>query len=134
MSAEEIKVLEEEIFRLGCKLRSTCTEREATATEAAGPARIHQEVILWTELNGDLRREGRPRLVVLHIPAVHGTATVALRFDDRGLEVSIANPVDPGIGAAPSSAQGNGFGLIGMRERIEAVGGTLVVDRASDGR
>lgn len=63
-----------------------------------------------------------------------GTATVSLRFDDRGLEVAITNPVDPGIGAASSGARGNGFGLIGMRERVEAVGGTLVVDCASDGR
>lgn len=48
-----------------------------------------------------------------------GSADITLRFDDHGLEVSVSNSINH---AAP---EGNGYGLIGMRERVEAVGGTL---------
>lgn len=50
-----------------------------------------------------------------------GSATVSLRFGGDGLEVTVANPVttlDP-------DDNHDGFGLIGMRERVEAVGGNL---------
>lgn len=56
-----------------------------------------------------------------------GQADVALRFSDQGLEIAVSNTIDP---AAPS---GNGFGLLGMRERIEAVGGTLIAEPSHDG-
>jgi signal transduction histidine kinase len=58
-----------------------------------------------------------------------GTASVALRFDDNGLHIAMSNPVgDAGNG------NGNGFGLIGMHERVEAVSGTLEAGLSADGR
>ena len=56
-----------------------------------------------------------------------GTAAVAQRFDDEALEIVVVNR------ARSEEASGNGYGLIGMRERLEAVGGELSIDR-TDGR
>jgi len=63
-----------------------------------------------------------------------GTAGVALRFDDRGLEIAVSNPAQGNTHAPAESVQGNGFGLIGMRERVEAVGGTFRAGPSDDGR
>ena len=56
-----------------------------------------------------------------------GTAAVAQRFDDEALEIVVVNR------ARSEEASGTGYGLIGMRERLEAVGGELSIDR-TDGR
>jgi PAS domain S-box-containing protein len=56
--------------------------------------------------------------------------TVRLRFDDHhfGLEVS-----DDGIGFDPTRArQGGGLGLRGIEERVQRIGGQLVVESAPD--
>lgn len=61
----------------------------------------------------------------------HGDATadVSLTFDSRRLTIVVSNPVS---GPAPDSGTGNGegFGLVGMRERAAAVGGTLSAARS----
>jgi signal transduction histidine kinase len=61
-----------------------------------------------------------------------GTASVALRFDDHGLDIVVSNPTDRAADGA--AASGNGFGLIGMRERVEAVGGTITAGTSVDDR
>lgn len=58
-----------------------------------------------------------------------GTASVTLRFDDDGLEIVVTNSVDD----ITSPASGSGYGLVGMRERVEAVGGTVEFGRVHDG-
>jgi len=55
-----------------------------------------------------------------------GHARVSLAFEPAWLSVEISNRIDSG------AASGNGFGLVGMRERVEAVGGSLVVDADPD--
>lgn len=57
-----------------------------------------------------------------------GTASITRRFDDDGLHIVVSNPIGDG------SRSGNGFGLIGMRERVEAVGGTIVANPSDGGR
>lgn len=56
-----------------------------------------------------------------------GQAEVAVRFDEHGVEIAVSNSIDR------SSPQGNGFGLVGMRERVEATGGTLTANQSADG-
>lgn len=58
-----------------------------------------------------------------------GRAHVALAYRDDGIHVVIENEV-AAVGRDDATA-GSGFGLIGMRERIHAVGGTI--DAAPDG-
>jgi len=56
-------------------------------------------------------------------------AAVTLTCDEDGVVLTIA---DDGCGFDPSSARGRGrcFGLLGMSERAEVLGGHLVVESA----
>ena len=57
----------------------------------------------------------------------NGQADVAVRFDEHGVEIAVTNSIDRAV------RQGNGYGLVGMRERVEAIGGTLTADQSADG-
>ena len=52
-----------------------------------------------------------------------GTARVVLRKEGGTLHVEVSNPVAAGVGTGSAS----GHGLIGMRERVAAAGGTLTI-------
>ncbi|HJS96705.1 MAG TPA: histidine kinase [Solirubrobacteraceae bacterium] len=58
------------------------------------------------------------------------TARVTLAYTEDELRVEIA---DAGRGRADGMPEGAGHGIIGMRERAEAVGGTLIAGAAPDG-
>lgn len=60
-----------------------------------------------------------------------GSATVSLRYDDEGLAVTVTNPTR--APASDGDARG-GYGLIGMRERLEGIGGTLQAASSDGGR
>jgi signal transduction histidine kinase len=66
--------------------------------------------------------------VVRHAPGA--TTTVTVRVHDRDLVVSVVNDEGP-EGTTPMRRAGRG--IIGMRERAEALGGTLEVDQRRDG-
>jgi signal transduction histidine kinase len=55
-------------------------------------------------------------------------ATVALRWQDDALEVEIS---DDGIGV--TATNGTGHGIVGMRERLALLGGSLTAGPAADG-
>jgi signal transduction histidine kinase len=59
----------------------------------------------------------------------HGTGTASLKVhpEDACLHIDIENPVDE-----LKRAEGSGFGLIGMRERVTAAGGTLDIGSRPD--
>jgi signal transduction histidine kinase len=58
-----------------------------------------------------------------------GSVTVVVAYGADGLDISVDNAV--GRDGRPG---GRGYGLLGMRERVGAVGGTLTAARTSDGR
>jgi signal transduction histidine kinase len=56
-----------------------------------------------------------------------GTVRVALRQDGDVVELRVENRV-----AAGPRAGGSGFGLVGMRERVQSAGGSLAVSNGDD--
>lgn len=64
----------------------------------------------------------------LNNAARHGTgkATIAIVFDDEALDLTVTNPAS----TASTPRPGGGHGLIGMKERVTLVGGSLDVERA----
>jgi signal transduction histidine kinase len=56
---------------------------------------------------------------------------VDLRMGEKDLEIRVANPLDGD--APPTEASGGGHGLIGMRERAAAVGGSLTAGAGDAG-
>ncbi|NUT32068.1 MAG: histidine kinase [Hamadaea sp.] len=54
-----------------------------------------------------------------------GTADVSIRFGDDRAMITVTNPVSPHAGVR----RGGGHGLVGMRERVTLLGGTLATTR-----
>lgn len=69
-------------------------------------------------------------LTNLHKHAPSAVARVRLAWEPHRLIVSVVN--DPPYRAAPAAA-GNGLGLIGMRERVAAIGGVLTTGALPEG-
>jgi signal transduction histidine kinase len=56
-------------------------------------------------------------------------ARVEIAFDDQGVTVTVENPTGGGVAGEPVA----GNGIVGMRERATALGGTLEARRGGDG-
>jgi signal transduction histidine kinase len=70
--------------------------------------------------------------VVLHAPEA-AEVTVTVQSGPPGVTVEVADDA-PASGTAPSwLARGGGYGLVGMRERVEALGGRLQAGSAPAG-
>jgi two-component system sensor histidine kinase UhpB len=64
-------------------------------------------------------RHGRPARIDIQVRRLSGTEVAAVIADD---------------GTLTGAAEGSGFGLIGMRERVAAAGGTLTIERGAGWR
>ena len=62
--------------------------------------------------------------VTLHAPGA-ANVTVSVTVDHSGVTVEVTDDAPAARAAAPWRAAGGGYGLVGMRERVEALGGTL---------
>jgi signal transduction histidine kinase len=58
-------------------------------------------------------------------------ADIHLRYDERYVEAAVANAATRA--PIPSAPPGSGTGLLGLRERVELLGGTLEAGRTPDG-
>ncbi|MER7460785.1 sensor histidine kinase [Micromonospora sp. NPDC126480] len=65
-----------------------------------------------------------------HKHAPRAAVAVRLRYDADGVTVEVS---DDGAGVAPTGPGGGGLGLLGMRERAEAVGGSFSAGPRPDG-
>ena len=65
--------------------------------------------------------------VVKHANASHATVTLWVKPSNDGVCITIE---DDGVGFDTNTASGSGIGLIGMRERVAAVGGWLKLTSA----
>ena len=64
--------------------------------------------------------------------APRGNVEVLLRYAENAAHLVVLNRVSPGIGSA-SGLPGGGFGLTGMKERAELLGGSLNAGPTPDG-
>ena len=104
--------------------RLTAESEVEAVVEVAGPLRA-----LPIEVETNLLRIGQEAInnAVKHAHA--NRIDVALNFDTRSVRLSVR---DDGRGFDPNGQIADGhFGLIGMRERAEQIGGVLTVDSAS---
>jgi signal transduction histidine kinase len=62
--------------------------------------------------------------------AAGATVSLALRFAERSVELTIDNAAS---GPSALADSGSGYGLQGMRERIELAGGSLIAGPTDDG-
>jgi signal transduction histidine kinase len=93
----------------------------ATAFEGGDVDRLRPEV------EQELYRVAQEALnnVLKHAHASRATVRLGIRADRAVLEV-----LDDGVGFEPGLRGGDGYGLPGMRERTERLGGTLAVESA----
>ncbi|MEU2514548.1 sensor histidine kinase [Streptomyces syringium] len=63
--------------------------------------------------------------VVRHAPGAETRVSVTVDADGSGLMVLVVNAAAPHADAPPLETSGTGHGLVGMRERVRLVGGTL---------
>ncbi|MEM9562846.1 MAG: histidine kinase [Actinomycetota bacterium] len=90
--------------------RVTGAPRPLTPSAEVAAYRVVQEALTNAHKHGD------------------GSAVVAQGFDADGMTIEVTNRVAPSGSAALDPS---GYGLVGMRERVDAVGGRLAVDEAS---
>ncbi|MEO5961309.1 MAG: PAS domain-containing sensor histidine kinase, partial [Opitutaceae bacterium] len=94
--------------RTGCTCTATAPQGESTLTRERATAvfRILQESLT------NIARHARATVVDVHLVEADGTVTLTVRDNGRGIsEAEIADP--------------RSIGLIGMRERVDAFGGTI---------
>jgi signal transduction histidine kinase len=58
---------------------------------------------------------------------------MTLRYDADGTRLMVSDHGSHAVEVNPRGLGGGGYGLTGMRERAELIGGSLVADRTLDG-
>ncbi|MCP2282436.1 Signal transduction histidine kinase [Promicromonospora umidemergens] len=119
-SLRELHTLVEQTRRAGQPVELT---EEGTPSESAGSAELVAHRVVQEALTNALKH-------------AHGSPTaVGVRYDDREITVEVstagASPQPAGVRQRP--AAGTGRGLVGLRERVDALGGEFGADRRADG-
>lgn len=112
-SLEQLPALVDEARATGQQVRAELAEGlELPPAKATALYRVAQEALT------NARRHGNQQPVLLRVQQVDGRAQLTVR-----------NGRHPGTPAT----SGSGLGLVGMRERVEATGGTLTTGLRADG-
>ncbi|MEU8015909.1 histidine kinase [Micromonospora parva] len=119
-SLRELCTLVEQTRRAGQPVELT---EEGTPSESAGSAELVAHRVVQETLTNALKH-------------AHGSPTaVRVRYDDREITVEVSTA---GVSPEPAAARqrpagGSGRGLVGLRERVDALGGEFSADRRADG-
>lgn len=118
----DLQALVEQTRQAGQPIELT---EEGTPSESAGSAELVAHRVVQEALTNALKH-------------AHGSPTaVGVRYDEREITVEISTagtgPEQARAGARPRSPGGSGRGLIGLRERVDALGGEFAADRGADG-
>ncbi|MBZ2196106.1 two-component sensor histidine kinase [Ruania sp. N2-46] len=125
-SLRELHTLVEQARRAGQPVELT---EEGTPSESAGSAELVAYRVVQEALTNALKHaQGSP-------------TAVGVRYDEREItvEVSTAGPISGpaaervGVGARLRPPDGSGRGLVGLRDRVDALGGEFGTDRRADG-
>lgn len=84
-----------------------------------------------TKVSQALVRAGQEAMTNAHKYAPGAPVRIALRYRPDRVELDVVNP--PADGVRPLATAGSGLGLVGMRERIALVGGTVLAGPEPDG-
>ncbi len=115
-----VGALRDEPAPLGDQLTKLCGQHQAAFSETGAPQRLDPPIVLG------LYRVVQEALtnVVKHAP--RATATVALRWSPAAVAVTVENEATESSAApTPLGGTGGGFGLRGIAERLELLGGTV---------
>jgi signal transduction histidine kinase len=121
-SLRELHTLVEHTRRAGQPVELT---EEGTPSGSAGSAELVAHRVVQEALTNALKH-------------AHGSPTaVGVRYGEREIIVQISTagtgPEQALVGARPRSSGGSGRGLVGLRERVDALGGEFAADRGGDG-
>ncbi|MDH6121697.1 signal transduction histidine kinase [Kitasatospora sp. GAS204A] len=117
---QALSALRGEFTPVGEFLLELAGQEQATLTVTGTPRPLGAEAGLA------VRRTAQEALTNVRKHAPRARRTVTLRYLDQAVELEVRNtgaPTDPG--AAELAASGSGYGLLGMRERAELLGGSL---------
>jgi signal transduction histidine kinase len=105
---------------------ASLAQRTSTATglEVRADVDIPDEERLAPELETTVYRIVQESLTNVAKHARAGAVDLSVRYEDHELQISVS---DDGTGFDPEGALEGGFGLTGMRERVELAGGELSV-------
>jgi signal transduction histidine kinase len=105
---------------------SSLAEQYRSASDPPVDLEITGEVRPLTEQAGlAVYRTAQEGLTNARKHAPGQPVTLALRYEPAQVTVSVVNPLPSQPAHGPLAAAGAGYGLIGLRERAELVGGTL---------
>jgi signal transduction histidine kinase len=131
----------EETRRALATLRGDIPRMDVVLRELAEEHRVLAEVACEVTIEGEPRelpavaglaviRTAQEALTNVRKHAPGAAVTIALRYTDGWCELEVT---DSGGRPGPLAASGGGYGLVGMRERAELIGGTLDAGPAGEG-
>ncbi|MFB4277848.1 sensor histidine kinase [Nonomuraea sp. MTCD27] len=115
-----VSALREDPPALPVALRTLAKDFEHTAHQSCTLRISGPEQRLPPETELALLRTAQEALTNVRRHAPGSPATVELDFDPTGCDLRVTNPA-----SAEKGSPGGGYGLVGMRERAELLGGTL---------
>jgi signal transduction histidine kinase len=114
-----VGALRDEPAPLGDQLSKLCGQHQATWSETGAPRRLAAPIVLG------LYRVAQEALtnVVKHAPGA--AARVRLEWASDVVSITVENQTTGASGATPLGRSGGGYGLSGIAERLELLGGTV---------